>query len=83
MPRGVFPQPLFIAQRESHEVVRADLRHAYVAELCDAGKDLRCARCPDRSHGGVLEEDPPLGSDLEQWTIERFAGEAPPEGCSG
>ncbi|WP_232821766.1 lipase family protein [Desertihabitans aurantiacus] len=78
---GPWTAPLFLAHGTTDEVIPARLQDAYVAGLCSAGHPLRYTRYPDRSHMGVLEPDSPLNADLEQWTLDRFAGAPQQDDC--
>ncbi|GAB7189516.1 hypothetical protein NUM3379_02220 [Kineococcus sp. NUM-3379] len=78
---GPWATPLFLAQGSTDEVIPARLQDDYVARLCAAGHPLRYTRYPDRSHMGVLEAGSPLNADLEQWTLDRFAGAPSQDDC--
>lgn len=82
VPHGPFTAPLFLGQGTADEVVDPAINRAYVAGLCAAGQPLRFTGYPGRTHMGVLLADSPLPADLEQWTLDRFAGRAPTSTCS-
>jgi uncharacterized membrane protein HdeD (DUF308 family)/acetyl esterase/lipase len=81
VPHGPFTAPLFLGQGTADEVVDPAINRAYVAGLCAAGQALRFTGYPGRTHMGVLLADSPLPADLEQWTLDRFAGRAPTSTC--
>jgi uncharacterized membrane protein HdeD (DUF308 family) len=82
IPLGPWPAPLFIGQGSADEVVSPAIERAYVDGRCAAGRPLLFVSYPGRTHMGVMAADSPLPADLEQWTLDRFAGRPPASTCS-
>jgi acetyl esterase/lipase len=81
IPTGPFPQPLFIGQGDTDEVIAPAIQNDYVARLCAAGQPLEYQTYPGKSHMGVVAPDSPLNTDLEQWTRDRLNGVTAEDNC--
>ncbi|GGO77389.1 hypothetical protein GCM10012276_32370 [Nocardioides deserti] len=82
VPTGPWAAPLFVAQGTADEVIPVRLTEAWIPRACASGATLTFSTYDGGTHMSVLEPDAPLSGQLEQWTVDRFAGVSAPTDCS-
>lgn len=78
---GGIPQPLFIAQGASDEVVDPKVTETYVDQRCEAGQSMDFYLFAGIGHIDIVEKGSPIEEPILQWTADRFAGKPAAEGC--
>jgi uncharacterized membrane protein HdeD (DUF308 family)/acetyl esterase/lipase len=83
VPLHPIAAPLLVAQGLSDTLVLPSAQRTYVDAMCAAGRQLEYRTYEGYGHVDVVAgPHSPLIPDLLRWTQERFAGKAPPEGCT-
>lgn len=73
--------PLLLAQGGGDTLVTPEMQDAYVAGLCDAGRDVDYRIYDNLGHIALVEATSPLIPDLFEWTRARLAGDDPISTC--
>ena len=81
-PVGPFPAPVLVAQGLADPLVKPEMQHAWVEARCQAGEAIDYRTYPGLSHNSLVAADSPLTPQLVQWTLDRWAGEAPTPNCA-
>jgi acetyl esterase/lipase len=77
--RSKIPAPIFIVQGAEDGLVRPDVTEAFAGSLCARGHVVQFRSYPDVHHVSAV---PVVTPDVEDWIIDRFAGEPAPSTCS-
>lgn len=80
-PVGPFPAPVLVAQGLADPLVKPEQQRAWVAARCAAGEEIDYRTYPGLDHLSLVAEDSPLTPELVEWTLARWAGEAPTPNC--
>jgi pimeloyl-ACP methyl ester carboxylesterase len=71
--------PVFLAQGTTDQIIRPEVTQDYMKKLCSAGSNVQMMLMPNIGHGRAAQAST---ASVVRWTIDRFAGETPPNDCS-
>ncbi len=80
-PEGPFPAPVFVAQGLDDSLVKPELQNRWVEARCSAGEAIDYRTYAGFDHVSVVSKDSPLTPELIDWTLARWAGDAPTPNC--
>jgi uncharacterized membrane protein HdeD (DUF308 family)/alpha-beta hydrolase superfamily lysophospholipase len=83
VPTAPIESPLLLAQGASDQLVLPDVQAAYVRARCAQGQEIDFRTYDGLDHVPLVEADSPLLPELVDWTVDRFAGDAPTPNCEG
>lgn len=80
-PKGPFPSPVLVAQGLADPLVKPNMQHDWVEGRCNAGEQIDYRTYPGLDHNSLVAADSPLTPQIVQWTLDRWAGDAPTPNC--
>ena len=80
-PSAMVTAPLLVAQGLSDNVVQPSVTDAFVNDRCAAGQNLDYWVVHGATHQSIVFTGSPLGSELFNWTRDRFDGIPQGPGC--